>query len=443
MAEKTKKPANPALISAVKAVAVLVCICFVCVALLAVCNELMYIDDEERLSRSLGKLFPDGSFSVDNSFNKTPVSEYSANAAYGGKINNVYKGTNGDYVLDSTGGGGYPQGGGKINLYVAISADAKIVSWTIKDKMDQSYADRVPASAGTSWYVGKDISNDLTLEITGATVQGTATAINNAVNMAGYYARNALGLGENPEAEAQKAVGELLGDEYASYDYTKVNLSDATVDGTKHVADALSSQTDVLSYLFLLTGSDNVFAYVYGVKETLKIVVVKEGEVIAKSDNVQDGDEIITNILANTIYTFTYGSYRAYAVVTNSEDNVYTVAGLKVGSIDPTTYVLKVTIEADPDAEGKGKVSKIEFFDDSSTEKVDGDGWVPGQGAPTQTDANKLATGLVGATLENIDTFYNDKVTGKATGATQSANLIRAAVEAALTAFDANNASAN
>ena len=422
MAKKVKKPANPALIAAVKAVAVLVCICVVCVTLLAVCNELMYISDEERFNRSLSKIY-DG-FVVDNSFSTTPVSEYASNAAYKGQVKHVYKGTTGDYIIEALGGGGYQDG--SVTLYVVIKANATIGGWTVKENVGQSYIDKIPSNAGSTWYVGKEVSGDLELDMTGATVKLTSTAINNAINMAAYYARSALGLGENPEADAQKAVKALLGDGYESATFANVNLTTATVDGTNSVVSALSDDDNTLSYLFRVTnGNDVFFAYVYGVKDTLKIAVVQDGT-FTLSEGVTEETQFVQNIKANPIYTFTYGGYEAYAIVTNVDGGVYTVAGLQVGTM-PSTYVLKVTIEADADAHGKGKVNAIELVED---------GWEP---PVEQTDANKLVTGLVGARLDNIEEFYGNKVTG----ATESANLIRVAVEAALTAFDASHASAN
>lgn len=426
MAEKVKKPANPALIAAVKAVAVLVCICVVCVTLLAVCNELMYISDEERFNRSLSKIY-DG-FVVDNSFSTTPVSKYASNAAYKGQVKHVYKGTTGDYIIEALGGGGYQDG--SVTLYVVIKANATIGGWTVKENVGQSYIDKIPSNAGSTWYVGKEVSGDLELDMTGATVKLTSTAINNAINMAAYYARSALGLGENPEADAQEAVKALLGDGYESATFANVNLTTATVDGTNSVVSALSDDDNTLSYLFRVTnGNDVFFAYVYGVKDTLKIAVVQDGT-FTLSEGVTEETPFVQNIKANPIYTFTYGGYEAYAIVTNVDGGVYTVAGLQVGTM-PSTYVLKVTIEADADAHGKGKVNAIELVED---------GWEP---PVEQTDANKLVTGLVGARLDNIEEFYGNKVTGKVTGATESANLIRVAVEAALTAFDASHASAN
>lgn len=422
------KRKNPSLNAAVKAVAVLVCICFVCVALLAVCNELLYISDEERLNRSLSKLYTDETFEVDSSFNGTPNSQFAANSAYKGKVNKVYKGTNGDYIIEALGGGGYSDG--SVTLYVVIGTNQEgmsfIKAWAVKENVNQSYIDKVPSNAGKTWYVGKDISGELELEMTGATVVLTSTAIQNAVNMAAYYARTALGLGKNPEADAKQAALDLLGEGYENATFTTVNISSATVDGTTKVADALSDETNKLSFLFkVANGDETLFAYAYGEEETLKVVVVKDGVVVCKSEGIEETDGFYVNILANRIHAFTFGSYQAYAIVTNEADGVYTVAGLKVG-VTPRTYVLKVTIVADDD--GKGKVEDIE---------VEVNGFV--EGYPTEEAANVLATALKGARLDTIESLYTGN---KVSGATQSANLIRAAVEAALAEFDAK-ASAN
>lgn len=420
MSEKAKKQANPAVLQAVKAIAVLVIICLVCVLLLALCNDLLYIDDNTRLERAMQKVY--SSFVLDK---EVAVTGTSSNPAYG-QINKIYLSKDGAYIIESKGVGGYQNG--SVTLYVVVGSDAKIKAWAVKENDKQSYIDRVPSSAGTTWYVGEDVSNTLDLVMTGATVVLTSTAINNAINMAALYCRTELGLGKNPEGDAQAAVTELLSSNgLDGYTLSSINVSSATVDGSKSVVDALSDADNTLSFLFLGKGaSDNLFAYVYGEEENIKLVVVTSDSVL-HSDNVTGEEEFYANIIANPIYTFGYGSYQAYAIVTSvveGDSVVYTVAGLKVG-VTPKTYVLEITILTE---NGAGIVSAI---------NMTANGYVPG--APSEGDANKLLTSLVGATLANIETKYNDKVSG----ATQSANLIRVAVEAALTHYDANFASVN
>ncbi len=424
-AKPAKQYKHPALVSAVKAVAVLVCICFVCVALLAVCNEFLYIDDAERFARAMRDVYSDYSpaegFEADLTHTSAPT----------GNVKNVYKSKDGVYIIEAVGNDGYQ--GGTVTLYVLINPDATIKSWAIKENTLQSYIARVPSNAGTRWYVGKRVDEEFGKDMTGATVIKTTDAIYNAVKAAAWYClntesvKNELGLIDK-EGLARDAVKQLLGDDYASATFAAVNVSTATVDGTEKVADALSDETDKLSYLFRVTNDGDVlFAYVYG-EETLKVVVVKDGEILSKSEGIEDTDAIVVKILANRIYTFTFGSYNAYAIMTSSTEGVYTVAGLGIGTT-PQTYVLEVTVVADTD--GKGKVQAINTVVD---------GYVPGQ--PTKDETDRMLTYLVGARLDNIDELYNTNL-DNITGATHSANLIRVAVQAALTAFDANAASGN
>ncbi|MCH5156408.1 MAG: hypothetical protein J1G02_00855 [Clostridiales bacterium] len=420
--EKAKKPMNPVVKQWIIPVAVLVVICLVCGLLLALCNDLLYIDDDTRLSRSMQKVYPDFKLKEEIKVDTSVTASY-------GKINRVLLSTDGTYVIEALGTGGYQ--GGSVTLYVVVGADAIIKGWAVKENDKQSYIDRVPSNAGSTWYVGKDVSNELALEMTGATVVLTSTAINNAINMAAYYCRTALGLGEDPEGNAKAAILELLGDDYSGYTLNKVNLGNATIDGKIKAVDALSDDDNSLTYLFAGTGSNGtIFAYVYGADD-IKIVVVSNGEILEKSENVTGEEEFVTNILANPMYTFTYGSYNAYAIITDIDVAVYTVAGLKVGTV-PNSYALVVTIKMNDD--GVGEVESIELLKDGET--VVGNGWV--SGAPSETNANILIEKLVGATSATVAKLYDDN---KVSGATESANLIRVAVQAALAHYDASLAS--
>lgn len=428
MAEKTKKQVNPNVIQAIKTVAVLVAICLVCVILLALCNDLLYVSDQEKFNRTIRKVYE--GFDEDTSFNTTPDSAYKSNTNYG-EILEVRKSKDGAYVLTSKGTVG-AFNGGSVTILVAISGnpDPVILGWALQANEGQTFIANITESHQKTWFVGDSISN-VQANVTPNAGQGkgsgatyTENALANAINMACYYCQNALGLGANPEGDAKKAVLALLGDDFASYTLNQVNVSSATVDGTTKVKDALSDSDNALTYLFGGSGEQgNVFAYVYGEGDDIKIVAVTDNGVVT-SDNVTGNEDFVANIVANPIYTFTYGTYQAYAIITNSAEGVYTVAGLKVGTL-PNTYVLNVTIATN--ADGVGEVSTIELVSN---------GYVPGQ--PAETDTNKLVTSLVGATSVTIGSLYDSN---KVTGATQSANLIRVAVEAALAHYDANLAS--
>ena len=418
--EKAKKQANPAVIQTVKTIAVLVVICLVCGALLALCNDLLFIDDTTSLERKLrNSVWPTYEFKAE-----LDVVSANANASYG-RVNKVYESKDDTYVIEALGSGGYQ--GGSVTLYVVVGKDALIKAWAVKTNDKQSYIDRIPSDAGTKWYVGKDVSNELALEMTGATVVLTSTAINNAINMAAYYCRTALGLGEDPEGDAKNAAIELLaakGYTYTANSLTKFNVS--------AVGTALNGEKDTLTYIFVATGDDGiVFIYVYGEGDGIKIVAVKDGAIIANSDSVTGEEDFVTNILAkpimqiavtDTIKLFTFIS----DIKTDENKQVYIVVGIKLAGWDPNNYILEITIEAD---DAHGKVTKIGFA-------ADGNGFV--EHGPDMADANKLIDSLLGATSATIDDTYNRDKVG---GATQSANIITAAIKAALTHFDANLAS--
>lgn len=408
------------IVQSVKAVAVLVVICLVCCLLLSLCNDLLYISDEDRFQRSMAKIYPD--FKKDASFDGALNANFKASAEYG-EVKSVVKSTDGTYIIEALGNGGYS--GGTVTLYVVVGADALVKSWAVKEHVGQSYIARVPANAGKTWYVGKDVSDALALEMTGATVVATSTAINHAVNMAAYYCRNALGIGKNPEGEAKTAVLALLGEGFADYTLeSKGSVLNAKI-GSDKVSAILSDENNSLSYLFAASGNNgDVQVFVYGADENRKIVALTANGIV-KSENVADDDAILAKVQSNKIVSFKFGNYTAYAVITGTDTTdaaktVYTVAGLGIGT-EPGTYVLKVAVV------NEGNAGKVESIVATTS------GYLPGY--PSESDTEKLITSLVGATSATIDSVYeSDKVSG----ATQSANLITVAVKAALADFDAS-----
>ena len=435
--EKNKKPVNPAVIQAVKAVAVLVIICLVCVLLLALCNDLLYVSPEEKFNRTIRKVY--SGYGADVTFTLDKLdSRYKSDARYG-EVLEARKASDGSFVITSKGTVG-AFNGGSVTILVAISPnpEAKILGWALQANEGQTFIANITEKHQKTWFVGSSVS-DVQKTVNPNAGQGkgsgatyTENALANAINMACYYAQNAYELGYNEEKEAKKAALAVLSEDYADYTIetlSAIDVSKATVDGTKGVVAALSDADNTLKYLFTANGSQGrIFAYVYVVGDDMKVVVVTNSGVVT-SENVEGNEQFVDNIKANPLYAFTYGTKQAYAIITavNADTKVYTVAGLKVGTT-PNTYVLEITIETEGD---HGKVANI---------VIKSDGWVKGV---DQTEANKLATTLKGATSATINGIYNDPTNGKVTGATESANLIRAAVEAALNHYDANLASAN
>ena len=111
MAEKTNIVKNVnnnekgTALQAVKAVAVLVVICLVCCLLLALCNDLLYVTEEEKFNRAMRKIYPEFSLAEEVALD----SKYSSNATYG-EVLSVFKSTDGAYILQTKGIGGFSSG---------------------------------------------------------------------------------------------------------------------------------------------------------------------------------------------------------------------------------------------------------------------------------------------------------------------------------------------
>ena len=298
MAEKTRKPMNPALRQWLVPIAVLVCICLVCGLLLALCNDLLYVSDEDKLNRAMGKIYS-AYGEGDKEWNAANANFAAVDNDYG-TITDIKKAADGAYVISAKGGGGYNSGGVTIYLVVKQEVvngknDAIIKAWTIKENDGQTFLGNITGKQQTSWYVGKSItdfkgdgfavSNN---KVSGTTL--TSTAINNAVKSACQYCVDDLKLVSTPESEARDALVELLGADYASYTFTSV----ADADG---FAGFKVGEQELSFYFEGSDGTNSVEAYVYGEGADRQIVVVKAGlthaerlaqEVVAKSDNAAD-----------------------------------------------------------------------------------------------------------------------------------------------------------
>lgn len=408
-------------VESVKAVAVLVSICLVCCILLAVCNDALYITDDERFQRSMSEIYP--SFVKDTAFDDTLDATYSANGDYG-EVKSVTKSTDGAYIVEALGNGGFKDG--SVTLYVVVNADGTIASWAVKENVNQSYIGRVPSDAGTTWYVGKSVSDTLELEMTGATVVKTSTAINHAVNMAAYYCRKALKLGSDPEGDALAMLAQLLGDDYNSYTWQNAEtLIKAKANATQTIAETLSDGTSVPDFVFRGTSDGgNVIAYLYDVSsESVQILVVDESGNVVSNMNIDDSQSFCTAALALRFVSVQFVNLTFTAALVNVDktdtEAVYTVVGYPLSGYVPSSYTLRVSVALQGDV---GQVSAIEAVSSGNY-----------QISTTMTDA--LVTSLVGATSATIESLYTS---GKVATATQSANIIAVAVKAALGQFDSD-----
>lgn len=283
-------------LQAFKAIAVLVVICLVCGALLALCNDIFYISPEERARREEAKINAALKEVYPNLENPETIKINKNFETYGayGSVSKVVKSADGAYVIAAKGNGGY--GGVPITVLIAISPEAKIVAWKVSDAGQETWMNLVEPH--TEWYVGEQISTDLPVLSAGASY--SSLALNNAIKTASYYAMNVLNLGSNPQKDAEDAIAALLADT-AYADYTFAVSSDL-----KYRA-ALSDENNAMSYFFVGSkegASETLDAYVYNVEAQAQVVILKgnlgyaarheASAVIAKSDGI--ADELVTKV---------------------------------------------------------------------------------------------------------------------------------------------------
>ncbi|MDE7082432.1 MAG: hypothetical protein K2O89_01850 [Clostridia bacterium] len=255
-----------------KCLVTLLCVLLVSGIFLTIMNGLLAISDEERFARAISKIY-------GKSVATTPVAvaDYNTNAT----IEEAYKVEDGNYLVKSTGKGGYENG--TVTCWVVVEykngAVCGIGKVVIDSNKNQSYIDRVGEKAlnqfselYSSEVNEKGYTEDM---ITNATVKGTKTAICNAVNGALDYVNNAFGkvraLGERFLEEIQKAYGENVISVYGTDETGAEKLitkEDETVTGfkvdEKHGNATVTEyyklkyndgEKDILHYLISSTGN--------------------------------------------------------------------------------------------------------------------------------------------------------------------------------------------
>lgn len=273
-------------VTSLKTISVLLIICIVCGALLALCNDLFYIDEETKFNRAMQKVYPE--FERDASVSETPVAEFK-NLAGVGNVSKVYASKDGTYILETTGVGGFSSG--TVTMYVAIGGknpDVQIKSLVVTGNVGQSWMAKVGQKELDKAYVGKNIKDIASVQFgadykLGGTTY-TSTAILNAVKAAVNYCVTALKLVSTPESEARDAAVALL----AGYTLTTV------------VDEAYTTELGA-SFYFTGTkdGADNLDVYVFGDSASgHQIVALKAGlkhadrildtAVVAKSEGIDN-----------------------------------------------------------------------------------------------------------------------------------------------------------
>ncbi len=273
-------------VTSLKTISVLLIICIVCGALLALCNDLFYIDEQTKFNRAMQKVYPE--FDRDTSVSETPLADFKELAGVG-KVSKVYRSKDGTYILESTGFQGWDNG--NVTMYVAIGGqnpNVQIKSLVVTGNVAQSYMSKVGQKEIDKAYVGKNIKDIAAVQFgadykLGGTTH-TSTAILNAVKAAVNYCVTALKLVSTPESEARDAAVALL----EGYTLTTV------------VDEAYTTELGA-SFYFTGTkdGADDIDVYVFGDSASgHQIVAVKAGlkhadrlaetAVVAKSEGIDN-----------------------------------------------------------------------------------------------------------------------------------------------------------
>ena len=102
--------------NAFKSLAVLIAIVLVAGALLAICNDLLYISDEERLARSLSKIY-----GKEVTAEEVELTDEERSYTYGTVDAIYYIHDDGNYLFQTTGKGGYSNGNGTVTVWTIVT----------------------------------------------------------------------------------------------------------------------------------------------------------------------------------------------------------------------------------------------------------------------------------------------------------------------------------
>lgn len=183
--------------NAFKSLAVLIAIVLVAGALLAICNDLLYISDEERLARSLSKIY-----GKEVTAEEIELTDEERSYTYGTVDAVYYIHDDGNYLFQTTGEGGYSNGtvtvwtivtctGTREEGNLALTGIEKVVYdsnegqsyiGTLTDRFYAAFAEQDARVAEGGYFTTTAGSDDIYNIATGAS--GSSNAACNAVNTA-------------------------------------------------------------------------------------------------------------------------------------------------------------------------------------------------------------------------------------------------------------------
>ena len=270
-----------------KCLITLLCVLLVSGVFLTVMNGLLAVTEQERLDRAINKIY-----GKSVAYTQVDVGNYYDDAT----IEAAYKIKDGNYLIKSTGKGGFDNG--TVTCWVVVGVKNGTISGIDKVVIDsnkgQSYIDRVGANALNQFTeLYEDGIKYKPAMITGATVTATKNAICNAVNGAIEYV-NSKWLGNVTTAGEKllKSIQAVYGDKEISVygandklitveDETVTSLIDKPVtEGNATVSELykvkyLDGENTVLHYVVTSTGTGG---YKNGTVTCMTVIAVEGGE---------------------------------------------------------------------------------------------------------------------------------------------------------------------
>ena len=274
--------------TAFKCIAVLLAIALVCGILLTFCNDLFEVTDEERLNRTLSKIYGQ-SVETEDALKDGMTLEFD-----NGEINSAYLvKDDGNYLVNASGTGGYY---GSVACWVVVEISDNSLSGirsVIVDKADNASEFTNRISEDNLEYFADSFDGEEEFTVSdwqgdslhgGATPQFTMTAIVNAVNTAVEFVRSQL-LGEVTEP-----------DPFEGFSYTDY------ID-TKNENTTVALAEDGTSVIFHITTTNIVTD-----ASTIDVTVNSEGTITDYTvtfDGTTDGEwkeDTIAEILDGTMF---------------------------------------------------------------------------------------------------------------------------------------------
>lgn len=161
----------------IKALTVMLSIILLCGGLLAILSDVLFVSNEERISRAIAKIYKEEPTNLEQTIDVNQVDGSSFEEL--GFVKSAYALDNGDYLVLATGKKGYSNG--TVTTYVALEVNENIVS--VKKVVEDSYTGQTLMAKLSSIYerfIGKTSNNsvDEVVEIVGGATYSSSAASN-------------------------------------------------------------------------------------------------------------------------------------------------------------------------------------------------------------------------------------------------------------------------